>query len=557
MPQVVACQQCRQQFLAEDHLAGTVVPCPGCGMALAIGQPSARSASAMPAPLGSRPAASPAAAKGAWRGWLNDFVNLLPADPRGRDRTIGKAVIAVACAIWLISVLPSLPFLLTGFRAPYYYQIAGRLALFSAAFWAGILATCGGLFEWKFFMETRDMRVTRDWFGQSGARWFLICIGGFVAAVGLMLLIVPQLMGLIYSVRASVEGPIVPPARLGGEPAPPAVLGAGPVPELSSAAMAGRPGADLPGTWRLLIGGYAIKLPASMTIVQEEFERHDGQIDQAVVGRTKAGQDGIVMRVHVAQNPGREYPNIAQLVRDDAGARHLYRGEAVEINGLLVHRSDQVANATEQYGDERFVHRGVRHHLAGPGLGLWIDLRSRFPADHPDVQAFLPYVQTLQAVEIEPEEPHGLMSQGGWAGQWRTLPGRLCLFLPSSLEVARDKVLRSPEFQGHESFEFKGRAADGTEFEVRATFDPNLKHVNQAGRMKLRHRHGEVTPVRLHGLLLSRKSQVSEQATEVQYEFREGPCDVSIKVHCRAPQSDEALRGLLAYAETLQRGTSK
>jgi hypothetical protein len=575
MPQVVACGQCRQQFLAEDHLAGTVVACPSCGAALAIGLPAA--VSHLPAPPALAASRQPVP-RSAPRAWLSDLAGMLPADPRGRDRTVGMAVVAVACVLWLVAVAPSLPFLLTGFNSPGYSHIAGRIGALSVGFWVGILAACGGLLEWSFFMESRKMRVTREWFGHQGARWFLMGIGGLFAVVTLLFLGVPQLMALGSRTRYAVQGSIVPrPTQTAPAPPPPPLAQSpvaspaagevasppvpaasdGPVPHLTAAALTLRDPGNLPGTWRRLEAGYGIKLPASVTVHDESLQRRGTQVDQQITGRTKVGKDGIVFAVRVEQNPAKEYPNIAQLIRQDAGARHLYRGEAIEANGLLFHKSDQVASATEQYNDERFVHRGVRYHFAGQGMGVWIDVRSRFPPDHPDVLALLPYAETLQPVAAAAEPPAGSVADGRWQGQWRSLPGGLCILIPSSLELEKDIVHRPMAQDGHARREIRGKTPDGTELDLVAQYSPQMKWPNLASRFSVHDSRMEMAAVKIHGLLFTRTSHVTPGDTRVEYQFREGPHDVSIRITTKGEASDPSLQSILAYVETIQRAPAR
>ncbi|MEX2117987.1 MAG: hypothetical protein WD847_00130 [Pirellulales bacterium] len=108
MPQVVACSQCHGQFMAADHVSGTIAACPNCGAASAIPHAAPLVASPAPAALGAPYMPAPSGGTGTR---INDLINKLPTDRRGRERTIGMGIVIAAGALWLLVILPSLPFL--------------------------------------------------------------------------------------------------------------------------------------------------------------------------------------------------------------------------------------------------------------------------------------------------------------------------------------------------------------------------------------------------------------------------------------------------------------
>lgn len=584
MPQVVACGKCRQQFEAADFLAGTTVGCPACGAPLSIPRPMlAAAVPATPAPLSAL--RSPLAASPAWGAQIDDLARYLPPQFRRRDRAVGLAILVIAAALWLLLVLPALPMLLHGVRGPL-AQVLGRIGWLSVIFWIGMLISSAGVFEWSFFMNSYKMQVTREWFGDQGARWFLVVLGAFPICAALGLLAVPQVMSLAARARHAVQGPVVPRPRSaplapprgaidGGQaefaaeppptlnvPKPPAAAKGGapaPAPVLADADVA--PAADnarLPGSWRRLEGGLGIKIPASVHLEKESVVRHGQRIRQEIYGRTVAGKDGIVFAVVVEHEPGKDFPDLARLVAESRVHALHHRGEVVAINGLRLHKSDQVASATETYNADTYKHRGIRHQYGGPGILVVIDVRSRFAPDHPQVTELAKYVQTLQPLPPPAKPPPGTIADGTWDGRWRPFPGGLCMLIPAALEIDEDSLEQPSVNPGQAKQTIRGKTPGGAEFRITAEYAPGQNFPNHCRNMKSSHSENvDFEPVSIHGMWFLRTGKVIGGQADVDYQFREGPHHIWLTVKSAGAADDPEFQSLLAYAETIQRAPAK
>ncbi len=575
MPQVVVCGKCRQQFEAADFLAGTTVGCPACGAPLAIPRPmlaAAGPATSAPAPYATR---SPPAETLRWGAQIDDLARYLPPQFRRRDRAVGLAILVIAAALWLLLVLPALPMLLHGVRG-HLAQVLGRIGWLSVIFWIGMLISSAGVFEWSFFMNSYKMQVTREWFGDQGARWFLVVIGAFPICAALGLLALPQVMGLAARVRHAAIGPVIPRPRL-APPAPPrgaiepdnsafafeppvAKGGApAPAPVLADADVA--PATDdarLPGSWHRLEGGLGIKIPASVHLEKESVVRHGQRIRQEIHGRTVAGKDGIVFAVVVEHEPGKDFPDLAKLVTESRVHALHHRGEVVAINGLRLHKSDQVASATETYIADTYKHRGIRHQYGGPGILVVIDVRSRFAPDHPQVTELVKYVQTLQPLPPSSKPPPGTIADGAWHGRWRPLPGGLCMLIPAALAIEEDSLEQPSVNPGQAKLTIRGKTAGGAEFRITAEYTPGQNFPNHFRNMKSSHsEHVDFEPVSIHGMWFLRTGKVIGGQADVDYQFREGPRGITMSVKSAGAANDPEFQSLLAHAETIQRAPAK
>jgi hypothetical protein len=585
MPQVVACGKCRQQFEAADFLAGTTVGCPTCGTPLAIPRPA----------FAARPVASVAASNSATAApaglgaHIDDLARHLPPQFRRRDKAVGLALLVIAAALWLLLTLPSLGLLMHGLHGPH-VQILVRIGWLSVVFWIGMLIVGSGLLEWSFFMNSYKMQVTREWFGDQGARWFLVAVGTFPTCAALGMLALPRVKGLAAQAQHAVAGPVVPRPRL-TPPAPPRgaieqgqsafaaespsaptapalpAKGASPAPVLTTEDEAlARDDAQLPGSWRRLEGGLGIKIPASLHLEKESVVRHGQRSRQEIHGRTVAGKDGIVFAVVVEHEPGKDFPDLAKLVTESpVHARH-QRGEVVAINGLRLHKSDQVASATETYNADTYQHRGIRHQYGGPGILVVIDVRSRFDPDHPQVTQLVKYIQTLQPLPPSSKPPPGTIGDGTWDGRWRPLPGGLCMLIPAALQIEEDSLEQPSVNPGQAKQTIRGKTASGAEFRITAEYTPGQNFPNSFRNMKsshirdMRNSDGEKVdfePVSIHGMWFLRIGKVGGGQADVDYQFREGPRGITMAVKSAGAANDPEFQSLLSYAETIQRAPGK
>jgi hypothetical protein len=579
MPQVVACDRCRQQFEAADFLAGTTVGCPTCGSTLAIPQPLTYLSP--PASAMHRPASS-----GSQVGtYFDQLAGYLPLHLRRRDRATGLALLAIAATLWLLLTLPALSLLAHGLQGPH-MQMLSRAGWLSVIFWIGMLITSAGLFEWSFFMNSYKMQVTREWFGEQGARWFLVAIGALPLCAALVMLVIPQVTGLAARARHAVAGPVVPRPQAAPPAPPPSAMDAGqstfaaesplpppvprpgevakqtsPVPALASEGedeSLARDDANLPGSWRRLEGGLGIKIPARMHIEKESLVRRGERTRQEIQARTVAGKDGIVFTVLVEREPGKDYPDLAKLVGESQlHARH-HGGEIVTINGLRLHKSDRVASATETYNADTYKHRGIRHQLGGTGMMVAIDVRSRFDPDHPQVIELLNYVQTLQTLPPSSKPPPGTIADDKWQGQWRPLPGDLCMLVPAALQIEEDSLEQPSMNPGQAKRTIRGKTVGGAEFRLTAEYTPGRNFPNQFRNMKSSHTENvDSEAVSIHGLWFWRISKNLSGHADVDYQFREGPHGITMSVKSPGAVDDPDFQSLLSYAETIQRAPAK
>jgi hypothetical protein len=582
MPQVVACGQCRQQFAAADFLVGTTVACPTCGAALVIPQLAAAAATVaspparlsqparfvqsaappIPAAAGAQPsraASQPAPAAAMTLGaHIDDLARYLPPQFRRRDRAIGLAILVLVAAIWFLAVAPTLPLVLGWARRGFgghdpLNQMLARTWGISAVFWIGMVIAAAGIFEWSFFMNSYKMQVTREWFGDRGARWFLVGTGGVLAAMGLAFIIVPMLFGWMMMARHAVAGPAVPRPWV-APPAPPpeafrppdralqALRADLPSDPFASAAVlpvaaadAGQDPANLHGSWRRLEGGLGIKIPAVLLVMKESVRREHGGLRQELHGRTREGKDGVTFNLVLELAPGRN---------------HQSDGYAVLANGLVLHRSDRIGAVTETYNDETFRHRGIRHQYNSGPLQVTIDVGSRFEPDHPEVQALAEYARTLQPLAPAAGEEPGIVSSGRWQGRWRALPGGLCILVPSSLLIEEDS--REGAIAGDGKQTINGTTASGMEYRLTARYTARDNVRNFARQTEVHMADFDMEPVTLAGMVFTRTSRAGRGPAEVSYQLMEGPYHISLRITSRGEPTDE-FRSLAAYAETIQR----
>lgn len=498
-------------------------------------------------------------------GHIDDLARYLPRQFRRRDRAIGLAILVVLAAIWLIAVLPSLRGFLwwagRGFpnQGPL-GQMFARTGALSVVFWVGMAAAGAGIFEWSFWMNSYKMQVTREWFGERGARWFLVGTGGVIAAMGLTFIVVPMLLGWAMWARHAAAGPVVPRPWVAAPPPPPKAFEARepaanvpradlPRQPLASggvfpvaAADAGKDPANLPGSWRRLEGGLGIKVPDVLIVEKETVRRRNGVTRQELHGRTRAGKDGVTFHLVLELAPGRN---------------HQSSGEAVLANGLVLHRSKHIAGATETYNNETFIHRGIRHQHSNGSLQVTLDVGSRFEPDHPEVQALAAYAKTLQPLAPAAGDEPGTVTSGPWQGRWRALPGGLCILVPSSLLIEEDTFEQPTIFNGNSSQTINGTTFTGIEYRLTARHSPRDNWPNTASQMVAHTADTDIGPVTLDGFVFSRTSRVTGHQWEVSYQLMDGPYNITLRVvksgdAARGPPTDE-FRALAAYAETIQR----
>ena len=317
-------------------------------------------------------------------------------------------------------------------------------------------------------------------------------------------------------------------------------------------AAAGQDPANLPGTWRRLEGGLGLKVPDVLIIERETVRRARGVVRQELHGRTRAGKDGVGFGFAVELAPDRNLQNIGELIAREPDKASFYGGQAVQANGLWLHRTDQIGAVTESYNGETFTRRGVRHQYSEKSIQVTIDVGSRFEPDHLEVQALAQYALTLQRLAPPAAPPAGMVDSGRWQGQWRRLPGGLCILVPSSLLIEDETWEQPTIFAGNESRTINGATSSGIEYRLSARHSPRDKFPNMAGRMRVHTADTDIEPVSLAGLLFSRTSRVGGDRAEVSYQLMEGPYNIWLRITSPGPATNPELRELAAYAETIQ-----
>jgi hypothetical protein len=188
------------------------------------------------------------------------------------------------------------------------------------------------------------------------------------------------------------------------------------------------------------------------------------------------------------------------------------------------------------------------------GIRISIDIRSRFGVDHPDVQALIPYVKTLQAVE--PQKQVVQVDDGRWQGTWRFLPGELCALVPAALELKEDTFKRTlgqwP--QTEQIIEGTIGGERGVEYRLTVRHSPRTDMRNWATTMpEHRDQQHESKAITVNGLLCLRSAEVTSHGCQVDYTYQEGPYYLVLRIRSSGSAEDPIFRGLLAYAETIQR----
>ena len=168
-----------------------------------------------------------------------------------------------------------------------------------------------------------DQRGLRDWLGYEGARWFYVCMGGFVLLMGLGLTFTTSGYASLVTRRRSPERPVfavrqehVTPqvSRPAAPPPPPAsanrsALPAAPATAGGKEVMAGE---RLPGTWRQLEGGLCIKIPASIQITEDSVKSTGRGKAQQISGHTQIGK----VLAHALSETARKKVNAVVFIGD-------------------------------------------------------------------------------------------------------------------------------------------------------------------------------------------------------------------------------------------------
>ncbi len=442
MPELVACHGCGQHFMAADEILGTVVACPSCGSSLAIPAPQ---------PLTPQPLAPLAPAR-----TLPPASFQQPSGSNPQWRIIVFCVVGALCLFWLVLALPNVLFWAVGRPAASLEKVGAGAVIF----WIGVLLACGGIFEWSLFKYSRDMRVTRQWFGEHGAKWFYAGIGSVAALMGLGVTIsatayslfgaavntserpdfaaqqtLPQPLAgpQVSSPQVSSPPPGSAPGRLEAVPSRAAAPSSPDVPQ----AAAEKPAAgtqpttrnefsELPGQWRYLEGGYCIKIPESIVIDRDTKNQHDGLIQQNFGGCTASGDPaGVNFAVHVQiqpRNRDMDSKSLFDFKRRQPPPNELSQ-ELIAVNGLeVVKTRTRTTQASQFRGKPSYTLHGMTYHFADKKCMLTLSVYSQLPLDHADQQAIRAYLDTFQRM---PQQPAAALAGDGAGAdeQWQLLEG--------------------------------------------------------------------------------------------------------------------------------------
>lgn len=581
MPQVVACHRCQQRFMAEDFLLGTVVPCPSCGTSLAIpaATPVARAASHAKA------AAAPPAAGQPLQPTGLPLFDRMGVDPRQRQKVIALAVVMGACVLWLLLAAPSLWHLAWGRPLGNFEKTAAGAVIF----WVGVLAACGGILEWSFFMDSYKMRSLREWFGYEGARWFYVGVGGMVSLMGLGLTFTT--IGFIgpTSWRRSPERPdfairqehVRPHVASQAAPPPPPSAGkrsVSPRPTVNTAASDSRkPFEKLPGTWVELEGGFCVKVPAAVDVPQEDLQR------KAALRPLPDGSVEVIQRVggHTTGNPSVYFMAEVQypLPLDDAAMQQFQReraqrenGRFLKVNGLTVLRTETHKMQPGALTGRPVPIHGVNYYCIENRYLVTLTVYSGLPIDDAAQKALQPYLDTFQRMpksalassklaSSAPAPPPLPRASRLLADGTRELEGGFRLRLAAELEIREDSIARG--LSQESVHRLTAESADRVRVEITVVSNPKWNHPNPAAAAVERAgQSGFATgqqhaAVDLQGLVME-KITISDPSgkrrdTKVEYKYLEGRHQITMQVWAELPLDDPSFQAAIRSVESISR----
>ena len=553
--------------MAEDFLLGTVVPCPSCGTSLAI--PAA--APIGPAARYTKSAAVPPAAGQPLQSTDLPLFDRMGADPRQRQKVIALAVVMGACVLWLLFAAPNLWQLAWGRPLANFEKTAAGAVIF----WVGVLAACGGILEWSFFMDSYKMRNLRDWFGYEGARWFYVGVGGVISLMGLGLTFTTSGYASLITRRRSPERPVfavrqehLAPqvGRPAAPPPPPASANrsAPPAPPVTGGGNKGLAGEKLPGTWRQLEGGLCIKIPAAIEITEDSVKSTGRGKAQQISGHTQIGSQGVNFSVRAVSEPGERPIDDLDLLRHTQNERRKggEHGEIIVVNGLSVLRTE---SHPTQPGPLRrrnvTLHKTSYYYLGEGNSQVTVAVYSELPLDDPAQKVLRVYMDTLQRMPEVPfaAPPPGTSSGERLADGWKALEGGFRIQLVPEYAIHEDNVSRGgANVTVHR---LTAESAAGVRLEVTVISNSRWKHRNDAQAAVDRARGSGFARGREHavvdlGGLVMEKITISDPAgkrrdTKVEYKYLEGQHQITMQVWAELPLDDPSFQAAIRSVESI------
>jgi hypothetical protein len=584
MPQRVACYGCGQHFMAADEILGTVVPCPNCGSNLPIPAPQPLAAQ----PLSQARALPPASFHPS-------------ADSNSQWTTIIFVVVGLLGLLWLVLVLPNVLFWAIGRPAASLEKVVAGAAIF----WIGVLVACGGIFEWSLFKYSRDMRVTRQWFGENGAKWFYGGLGSVAALTGLGVTLSATAYSLFsatvntserpdFAAQQTLPQPLDAPQVTSPPPAsvsPPASAAARPDAVAANSAAASPPDApqatvekvaaektaasvqpttrrefsELPGQWRYLEGGYCIKIPESIVIDRDSKSQHEGAIQHNFGGCTAIGKpEGVNFAVHVQNQPrnhAMDSKSLFDFKRRQPPPNELSQ-ELLVVNGLEVVKTPTRQTQASQFRNRpAYTLNGMTYHFADKKCMITLSVYSQLPLDHADQQAIQRYLDTFQRM---PQQPAPALAADGTAAaeDWQLLEGGLRIRMAPSLEVRLNNIHRGGANRDETTHNLHGQTADGVEFKVDVIRvpmwnKPNEARRNAAARSERPRPDYEHVAVDVNGMVMERITHLPHNRgpgmTRVEYRHQEGQHQIIMFASSKLPLDHPSFQTVLRVFESIER----
>ncbi len=534
---------------------------------------------------------------------LGALKSQLPADPRLRHRNIALAIVGALCLVWLIAVIPNV--LLWALARPAAsYRMVGSGALM---FWVGVLAACGGIMEWSFFMNSAKMRVTREWFGDQGARWFYVGIGGVIAVLGLGVTISATAYSFFGTTRRSPERAVFAQRPVAGQPlvgpqvavqpaAPPpppgalrrrrAPFGHPTTPSDENSArqptvpIADSPpprvGDELPGEWRALRGGLCIKIPDIR--IQHDSLTHDE------TGRPRGDRSGETMRqtIYGSQgvSPADVYfaVDVMPALGPEVGAHMLEQvrrgrldgefagAEIIVVNGLTVVKTESHRSQPAALTGRPITLHGVGYHHIDEDSHTAVRVYSQLSLDDPAQHALRVYMDTLQRmppvadVAKSTQPPGAPETLDPAAVPWKPLAGGFRIRLWPAIKIREDQLTRHGD--DHQSYRLIGETDDGVHVEIHVLEELKWNHPNEARQIAAQrsrrprsdYKH---VAVDINGLVMEKITTnhlgSPHKMGHVEYKFREGQHEINMKVWSKRPPTHPSVEAAIRSVESIER----
>jgi hypothetical protein len=543
---------------------------------------------------------------------IGDLKSQLPSDPRLRQRNIALAIVGIVCLVWLLAAVPNV--LLWALARPAAStRMVGSGALM---FWVGVLAACGGIMEWSFFMNSAKMRASREWFGDQGARWFYVGVGGVIAVLGLGVTISATAYSFFGTTRRSPERAVFAQRPVAGQPlvgpqvaaqpavptppppppgalrprkapfahaAPPAGDQAPRDPPAAPLAPANQPprvGDELPGQWRALHGGLCIKIPAEIQITEDRLTHSEVSrlrnpdpaaraVDQQIRGYTQIGPTGVSFAVSARSDPS-ERPFVPQAmldsVRQGRGLGDMAGGEILLVNGLTVVKVETHRTQPAALTGRPITLHGTAYHYFDERNHITVRVYSELPLDDPTQQALRVYMDTLQRMPPAADTadaaqpPAATESSDSASPPWKPLAGGFRIRLVPAIEIREDQITRHGDT--HQAHRLIGQTDDGVQVEIHVLEESTWNHTNEARqiaahRSRRPHQGYEHRAVNINGLVMEKITTnhlgSPHKMGHFEYKYREGQHEINMKVWSDLSPTHPSVEAVIRSVESIER----